>query len=117
MARQFIIVCFSITFFILGGIQTNNAAIAQENAIAASIKTALMSATATAKGPRARLKAIRDWYERNNHNPVWLKYGVPSAKAKALIDVLLAAREEALAPSDYNAEALSKLLDDGSAAG
>ena len=117
MARQSYIVCFSIAVLILGFVQTGSPAIAQENAISASIKTALLSATATSKGPKARLKAIRGWYERNSHSPVWFKYGVPSAKAKVLVDILLSAREEALAPSDYNAEALFKLLEDGSAEG
>ncbi len=117
MARQFKIACFSMVLFVFGFAQMSSPAIAQDNTIANSIEKALMNSTAKAKGPKKRLAAIRTWYESSKYNPVWIKYGVPSVKAKALVKILLAAQEEALSPSDYNAAALSKMLDDGSAEG
>ncbi len=74
------------------------------------IEAELGSAVALTKSARKRLDAIRSWYQDNSHNPVWLKFGVPTDKAKALIDILKNAHEDALNPADYGTKNLSVLV-------
>ncbi len=115
MFRQPAKLSVSISFVIL--LFAVHPALSQDGAIRNAIEADLMKETASGKGPKERLKAIRGWYKSNSYNAIWLKYGVPSAKAKSLVNILLSAREEALDPADYNAKALSVLIDDGSREG
>jgi len=92
-------------------------ALAQERPLNSMIEAVLASATAGSKAPAERLKALRSWYTANNHTPVWSKSGEPTAKARALVKVLLTAYEDALEPADYQAKALSLLLNDASLQG
>ncbi len=101
-------------FWSPGGVLT---AKAQGGVLAPLIVAELAKASAGSKAVRKRLEAIRTWYTASNHTPIWIKSGTPSAKARALLKVLQSAREEALEPSDYNAEKLARLFEDGSPEG
>lgn len=55
---------------------------------------------------KARLEAIDAYYAENDYAAVWLENGIPSDKARTVVDALRRASEHGLNPLDYGAEAL-----------